>query len=78
MEEYHSINWIDENTATRKTREVDLKCTIIPKCDFIKDGQQIVGVGIFLQGTGDFDHHLVEDASILLRKMAGKFCGGGH
>lgn len=53
--------------ATRFTREVDLKCTILD------DGKRIL-----LEGTADLEHHLVEDAAILLKKMAEVKCGAGH
>lgn len=66
-EDYHSIRWIDNNTATRYTKEVNLKCEIL-------DG----GTRILLTGTADLEHHLVEDSSILLKKMCEKKCGGGH
>lgn len=65
--EYHSIKWLDENTATRYTREVNLKCEIL-------DG----GTRILLTGTADLEHHLVEDSAILLKKMALTKCGEGH
>lgn len=67
MSEYHAIKWVDDNTATRKTREVDLKCSVSP------DGKSII-----LTGTADLPHHLVEDSAILLKKMTEKFCGGNH
>lgn len=62
-----SIKWLDNNTAIRRTKEVELKCEIL-------DG----GKRILLTGTGDLEHHLVEDAYILLRKMALVKCGGDH
>lgn len=65
--DYHGIRWIDDNTATRFTKEVDLKCCILD------DGKKIL-----LTGTADLEHHLVEDATILLKKMAEVKCGGGH
>lgn len=65
--EYHSIKWLDENTATRYTKEVNLKCEIL-------DG----GTRIYLTGTADLEHHLVEDSAILLKKMAEVKCGAGH
>lgn len=78
--EYHAINWEDKNTATRRTREVDLKCEIIEGGMFYKEdgmsGQN--GWTIILRGTADHEHHLVEDAAILLKKMAEVKCGGGH
>ncbi len=67
MREYHSIKWVNDNTATRYTKEVDLVCEIS------KDGRAIL-----LRGTADLPHHLVEDSAILLKKMCFKFCGGGH
>lgn len=76
--EYHPIKWLDDNTATRVTREVRLKCVILDKMKFLKDGEIIDGVGIHLEGTGDNEHHIVEDAAILLKKMAEIKCGGGH
>lgn len=66
-EEYYAIRWLDDNTAIRKTREVDLKCEIL-------DG----GTRILLSGTADLEHHLVEDSAILLKKMAEKKCGSDH
>ena len=65
--EYHSIKWLDDNTATRYTKEVNLKCEIL-------DG----GKRILMTGTADLEHHLVEDASILLKKMCQVKCGGDH
>lgn len=67
MREFHAIKWVDENTATRYTKEVDLVCRIL-------DG----GTKIILEGTADLEHHLVEDSAILLKKMALKKCGDGH
>lgn len=67
--EYHSIKWIEDNTATRHTKEVFIKCKVS------KIGGEWM---IQLNGTGDFDHHLVEDSTILLKKMSEKICGGGH
>jgi hypothetical protein len=64
MNDFHAIKWITHNIATRKTREVDLRCEIL-------DG----GKRILLQGTADLEHHLVEDAAILLKKMAEVKCG---
>lgn len=68
--ELHSIKWLDENTAIRRTGEVDLKCEIIP-------GADCDPVRILLTGTGDLKHHLVEDSAILLKKMAEVICGHG-
>ena len=67
--ELHSIKWIDNNTATRLTNEVNLHCEI-----FDEGGLW----SIKLLGTADHEHHLVEDAAILLKKMAEVKCGGGH
>lgn len=78
MTEYHSIKWIDRNTATRLTREVRIKCTIIDHMKFEKDGEIINGVGIQLEGTADIEHHIVEDAAILLKKMCEVKCGVNH
>lgn len=68
-EEYHAIKWITPDIATRKTKEVDLKCEII------NEGNRW---GIRLVGVADLEHHLVEDSAILLKKMAEVKCGGGH
>lgn len=77
--EYHSIKWNDKKTfATRRTREVSLACKIIERGMFLKDGESIPGITIRLVGTGDCTHHLVEDAAILLSKMAEELCGPGH
>lgn len=67
MSEYHSIKWITPNAATRKTREVSLTCEISNE-----------GKRILLIGTADCEHHLVEDAAILLKKMAQVKCGQSH
>lgn len=67
--DFHAIKWVDENTATRFTHEVDLKCEIIKE-----PGK----VGIRLVGVADCEHHLVEDSAILLKKIAEIKCGGGH
>lgn len=75
--EYHAIKWIDNNTVSRRTREVDLIC-YIESGSFEKDGEYIKGVRIRLEGTADFEHHLIEDAAILLKKMAQIKCGEGH
>lgn len=67
--EYHAIKWVDENTATRETREVTLRCEI----------HDLGGRwAIKLTGFGDLEHHIVEDSAILLKKMAEVKCGGGH
>lgn len=66
-EDYHAIKWEDENTATRFTKEVNLRCSITDN-----------GTRILLSGTADLEHHLVEDSAILLKKMCEKKCGGGH
>ena len=65
--EYHSIKWLDNNTATRYTKEVNLKCEILDN-----------GTRILLTGTADLQHHLVEDSAILLKKIAQVKCGEGH
>ena len=70
MQEYHSIKWVDENTATRHTKEVSIKC-IVEKCE-------AGGYNLLLSGHGDFEHHLVEDTCILLKKVSEKYCGGNH
>lgn len=67
MTDYHSIRWIDNNTATRHTKEVNLICKIL-------DG----GKRIEFTGTGDFEHHLIEDSAILMSKVASVKCGSGH
>lgn len=64
---YHSIKWVTPKVATRLTKEVDLVCEIS------SDGRSIS-----LRGTGDCEHHLVEDCAILLKKMAEIKCGPGH
>jgi hypothetical protein len=76
-DQYHSIKWIDENTATRRSKEVDIKCQVIKSGEFIPgDGEEpIKGVTIKMTGTGDCVHHLVEDSAILLKKMCNKICG---
>lgn len=78
--DYHACKWLDENTAIRRTREVDLKCEIIKGGEFKReDGYPFQkGWTIKLTGTADLEHHLVEDAAILLKKMAETKCGGGH
>lgn len=80
MTEYHSIKWISDNVATRKTREVDLKAVICPKVQFFKDNGIVEenGYAITVTGTADTEHHLIEDTAILLKKMAEVKCGGGH
>lgn len=79
MSEYYGCKWLDPNTAVRRTREVDLKAEIIRGGEFIKDGQPVNDAWtIKLSGTADTEHHLVEDAAILLKKMAETKCGGGH
>jgi imidazoleglycerol phosphate dehydratase HisB len=75
MSEYCAIKWLDNKTAIRKTREVDLKCEIIDSALHIKDGEGITGVEIRLTGTADLEHHLIEDAAILLKKMCDEKCG---
>lgn len=65
--DYHSIRWVTPDIATRKTKEVDLRCEIT-------NG----GTMISLSGFADLEHHLVEDSAILLKKMAIEKCGGGH
>lgn len=76
--DYHSIRWITPNIATRITREVNIKCVITNDVPFNKDGSDINGWGIVITGTGDTEHHLVEDASILLKKICESKCGGWH
>lgn len=79
-EEYYAIKWIDENTARRKTKEVDLLCEIFPVGKFLPEGE-VPNNNLWtikLTGTADLEHHLVEDSSILLKKMAENKCGGGH
>ncbi len=66
-EDYHAIRWVDENIATRKTKEVNLRCEIT-------NG----GTMISLTGFADLEHHLVEDSAILLKKMCEKKCGADH
>ena len=75
--EYHSIRWVDNNQVTRHTREVKILLNI-SKGKFIKDGSEIDGYGIFISGTGDTEHHLIEDVLILLKKVAEVKCGGFH
>lgn len=75
--EYHSIKWINDNIASRYTREVNIKF-MIDRGRFIKDGEEIDGFKIEFIGTGDTEHHLVEDCLILLKKIAEIKCGGGH
>lgn len=58
-DEFYGIKWLTENTATRKTREVEITAFIFD------NGKQLL-----LNGSGDLEHHLIEDAAILLRKMA--------
>lgn len=65
--EYHSIKWVNKNTATRYTKEVDLKCEILEN-----------GMRILLTGTADLEHHLVEDSAILLKKISEVKCGSEH
>ena len=78
--EFHACKWLDENTAIRRTREVDLKCEIIKGGEFKKEDDKPIQEGwtIKLTGTGDLEHHLVEDAAVLLKKMCLKKCGEGH
>lgn len=64
MSEYYAIRWADENCAERYTREVKMNCRIYD------DGKSIL-----LTGSGDCEHHLLEDAAILLKKMCDKKCG---
>lgn len=64
QKELCAIKWLDNFTAIRVTKEVDLRCEI-------KDG----GKEILLTGTADLEHHLIEDARILLSKMAERKCG---
>jgi hypothetical protein len=64
MEEYHAIKWVDENTATRYTKEVNLKCSILDN-----------GKRIILEGVGDLQHHLIEDSAILMNKIMEVKCG---
>lgn len=72
-----SIKWLDQNTAIRRSHEVDLKCQILKTGDipFDKDGDIIKGVAILLTGWADCEHHLIEDAAILLKKMCDEKCG---
>ena len=67
QEDYHAIKWLNEYVATRKTREVDLKCGINRN----EDGSW----EIFLSGTADLEHHLLEDSAIFLKKICDKKCG---
>lgn len=67
MDDFHSIRWVTPNIATRLTREVSIRAEIS------NDGKKIV-----VEGTGDCEHHLVEDTAILLKKMAIVKCGEGH
>lgn len=64
---YYSIKWLDKDTAVRKTKEVDLRCEISDQ-----------GKRILLTGFADFEHHLVEDSAILLKKMTEVKCGSNH
>lgn len=66
-EEYHSIKWLDENTATRCTKEVSLKCSITDN-----------GTRIVISGTADLEHHLIEDSYIFLKKICADKIGEGH
>lgn len=66
-QEYCSIKWIDKNTAIRVTREVNLRAEILDN-----------GTRIIVSGTADLEHHLIEDTTILLKKMAEEKCGEGH
>jgi hypothetical protein len=72
--EYHSIKWHDDNTVSRHTREVNI-LFIIQKGKFLKDGIEIDGYSLVLHGTGDTEHHLVEDCAILLKKIVQVKCG---
>lgn len=58
MEDF-KIKWLDENTATRKTKEVDLICKMS------EDGRKIE-----LKGTANLEAHLMENTVLLLNKMA--------
>ena len=78
MSEYYAIKWIDENIAERRTREVLIRCTITKGDIFLKDNGPVEGFGIHLEGNADTEHHLVEDAAILLSKMAKVKCGADH
>jgi hypothetical protein len=64
MTELCSIKWITKNIAIRKTNEVEIRVEILD------NGKRIV-----LHGTGDLEHHLIEDAAILLKKIAEVRCG---
>lgn len=77
MSEYFGCRWDGENSAERNTREVNIGITI-EKDKFIKDGEPVDGFCLIITGTGDTEHHLVEDALILLKKFAEKKCGGFH
>jgi cell division protein ZapA (FtsZ GTPase activity inhibitor) len=62
---YYPIKWNAKKTiARRKTAEVDIICTIFD------DGKSFL-----VSGTADCEHHLIEDAAILLKKMAEVKCG---
>ncbi len=62
--DYHAIRWIDENTATRFTKEVNLRC------DILEGGKRIL-----LSGIADCEHHMLEDSAIFLKKICDKKCG---
>lgn len=74
--EYHGIKWIDPQTATRFSREVKLQCIVKKGGTFLKDGIEVTDPWqIILVGTGDCEHHIIEDAAILLKKMCDVKCG---
>ena len=76
--EYHGIKWIDNESATRLTREVCIAARIFKggNIPFVKDGEPLKDFWtIIITGQGDTEHHLVEDAAILLSKMCDKKCG---
>lgn len=76
--EFCGCKWLDENTAIRRTNEVDLRCEVIKGGVFEHSSGPVDGWTIKLTGTADLEHHLVEDAAILLAKMMQKKCGEGH
>lgn len=78
MNEYYAIKWLDKMTAERHTREVTIRCKLTKGDVFVKDGEAIVGWGVKIEGSGDTEHHIVEDTMILLKKIAEVKCGGGH
>ena len=67
MSEYYGIKWLDPMTAERHTREVTIKCTLTKGDVFVKDGEAIIGWGVKIEGSGDTEHHIVEDTMILYR-----------